>query len=405
MKAKFLLYFFFFLSLNHCVYSQSKTIQIEDAVNQNPIQFATVQLLISNRVVFADSLGRFQLANYELNTLDTLLISRMGYLLKKFPISYFNKMNTTKVFLTPQNINLTEFSFVEETPITFLKQVRSKLKLGVPLSSFKLNGFYRQYHWENGKVVFLVEAANEVYFASNKNSLERVKINEIRRALITEKNKEVHADHFVDLLKANPVYHLLGNIFNSTVDHNIVYHFRELDKDSSQFEWLEFSVDEKLFDVLGWIIVRKNDNAILKYRMHKTRKANSGMDSKSTGGKFIWLKQEELIEAEFIWVNDSVYPSMLHQQYNHYLIQPDFNSVEFELKEDFFWVSVDSIVIVKSPFQEFKFSSNLYTSKYIYNRYFWHDYNAIKLYPLNEFVKESLTERVLLEKQFLDAGR
>ncbi|MBL0096919.1 MAG: hypothetical protein IPP46_10800 [Bacteroidetes bacterium] len=138
--------------------------------------------------------------------------------------------------------------------------------------------------------------------------------------------------------------------------------------------------------------------------MHISLKPEAKVRHLKGGGRYVWLKQEERIEADFLWKNDSIYLSGIHQQYRHFLIDPVFDIVDFDLLEDFLWKSEEEIKYTANPGTDYTFSSNLYSRKYKYKPALWESNALVRNYPLDGKVAQSLMEKVPLEVQFKEAG-
>ncbi|MBK7886954.1 MAG: hypothetical protein IPJ86_06490 [Bacteroidetes bacterium] len=332
-----------------------------------------------------------------------MLLSRVGYPVVKLPFPPLSGKDIRRIYIAPLVRQLPEFTATGKSPASLLKELRSKIEKGRPQASFTMKGFYRQYHWENGRAVFLVEALGSIFFSAQKSKLERMNMVELRRAYPLEKNKETHADHLADLLSENPVYHDAGTILSPDDRSAYTFHLPE-EKENNSLTTLQFTSEDELFITEGSLLFATEDLQLLKYKLHISLKPDAKVNFLNGGGRYVWFKQEERIEADFYWKKDSIYLSEIHQQYRHFLLDPVFHSVDFDLTEDFFWKSEEDINYTTHPGPDYTFSSNLYSRKYIYNRANWESSALVRSCPLAGNVAQSLIEKVPLENQFKEAG-
>jgi len=386
------------------VSAQEIFIQCIDSVSGTGIVFITAQAIPSGQFFYANEDGILKTDPASLAKEDTLLLSRVGYPVIKLPFSRISGKDMHRIYIAPLVRQLPEFTAFGKSPESLLKELRSEIERGIPQASFTMNGFYRQYHLENGRAVFLVEALGAVFFSAQKSKLERMNMVDLRRSYSLEKNKETHADHLADLLSENPVYHDDGTILSPEDRSAYDFHILE-ERDNQSFSTLQFTGEDELFIIEGSLRFSPEDLQLLKYKLQISLKPDAKINYLNGGGKYVWLKQEECIEADFYWKNDSIYLSGIHQQYRHFLIDPVFHVVDFDLTEDFFWKSEDAIVVTTNPGTDYTFSSNLYSRKYIYTPAVWESNALVRSYPLNAKVAQSLMVKVPLEVQFKETGK
>ncbi len=384
------------------VNAQTISIHSIDSVSGAGIAFITAQTIPSGQLFYANEEGILKPDPASLAKEDTLVLSRVGYPVVKLPFSRISGKDIHRIYIAPLVRQLPEFTATGKSPASLLKELRSKIEKGRPQASFTMNGFYRQYHWENGRAVFLVEALGSVFFSAQKSKLERMKMEDLRRSYSLEKNKETHADHLADLLSENPVYHDIGTILSPGDMSAYEFHILE-ERDTISFTTLQFTIADELFVTEGALLFEPEDLQLLKYKVHISLKPDAKVNYLNGGGRYVWLKQEERIEADFYWKKDSIYLSEIHQQYRHFLIDPVFHSVDFDLTEDFFWKSEEEVTYTTHPGPDYTFSSNLYSRKYNYNRAVWESNALVRNYPLDGKVAQSLMEKVPLEVQFKEA--
>ncbi|MBL0096918.1 MAG: hypothetical protein IPP46_10795 [Bacteroidetes bacterium] len=184
----------FLLLMSGCspflVNAQTISIHCIDSVSGAGIAFITAQTIPSGQLFYANEEGILKPDPASLAKEDTLVLSRVGYPVVKWPFSHISGKDNHRIYISPLVRQLPEFIATGKSPASLLKELRSKIEKGRPQASFTMKGFYRQYHWENGRAVFLVEALGSIFFSSQKSKLERVNMQDIRRSYSLEKTKK-----------------------------------------------------------------------------------------------------------------------------------------------------------------------------------------------------------------------
>ena len=134
-------------------------------VKGEELPYASIYLVHSKVGAVSEENGNFTLKIPEGNSfrkLDTLIVSYVGYDLKKIPIYFNNKVLLLNVTLQASPIQLKEIIILpgkEYTPEEIVKRAIKQVKKNYCREQVLMNGFYRELIKENDKWVELNEAA------------------------------------------------------------------------------------------------------------------------------------------------------------------------------------------------------------------------------------------------------
>jgi hypothetical protein len=400
LKSRMIIFFFSWYSLPAT--AQIFTIQVVDMENGVSIPYATGRWNLSEEIIFSDLSGVFIVNNPNLTSKDTLFIHHVG-----FEPSYVTDFNGRKqkefsVKLKSKVVELKGPTVSAFSPVSLMQKVKRKLKESIPKNSIIQPSFYRQFHIENNKGVFFLEALVSLNFGSGTNKTPKVKVDNLRRIPSSELNKEHHSDHLMDLLFGNPVYNDIGGPLHARIYNDFTWKLIQLPKDSSDYTQLDFT-ERLIYGVnVGWgsLIIRNTDGAILKYSTCFGRRGDYDLNKIGFSEKYIWLKMEEKCEYEFEWFSDSVYLRSARQEYTHFLLNKIFHTVDHELKENFYWKAMGPFYINSDSLSSFKLSSNLYTQKFRVDRQVWNSDIMQNILSVQPHVLNLFGGRVKLEEAF-----
>lgn len=391
------------LCFQYTLSAQVVSVKCIDSSDGSGIPFVTVQIKHSGAIFFSDTTGNVNIKYNKEVTADSITFFHVGYRPLVYSVDSLLLIEKGEVRMTVISRNLPEFVFEDTRPLTFLKEVIQKVSSGISRRSYIDSSFYRQCHWEDGKAVFLAEAGVEVFYSSDKQKQERVKVNFLRRSVSLEQNGEQHADHLIDILTENPAYHPLGTILNKAGVISFDLHMESADSGITKLEFIDNS-SSKMFSTSGYLLIRTEDRALLRYVIHIVQKVHPDFSDLKPSGRYLWLKQEERIEAEFNWINDSILPSLLHQRYTHYLMNPLFHTVDHDLTEDFLWVASGKIKYSTYANKEFDFTSGLYSRRYKYDDKYFEESLLLRRFPADMHFIHELELNTPIEEQFRSAG-
>ncbi|MFN8154251.1 MAG: hypothetical protein U0Y08_08180 [Bacteroidia bacterium] len=344
------------------VFAQQYKMLLLDETSGQPVPFANVLITKNGHWLMADSTGIVFISAEEIRIKSAIVISRVGYRKQQLEALVPDSRMEATVLLKPEVTQLTPATILPEKLDVILSRIRKRLaeSLDTPLVA---NAFYRQYHIENGKPVFMVEADAEVLLPGRKSKLELVNIRHVRRMPSEEQNPDQHSDHLIDLLFMNPVAHPEGTILNKYVGSDVRWRELPVVKEGSlpnllQLEY-ERITDHGMFTESGLL---KYDSTYHLLEYECTRRLNSGYGPAydKYKGKYAWLKLEEKISCSYKWVGNLIGITALHQQYTHLLFHSVFHQSDYELTEDFSLQIADVKPGNPANRKDFKLQSNLY---------------------------------------------
>jgi hypothetical protein len=311
-----------------------------------------------------------------------------------------------KVFMKANVIELNGPTVSGISPLTMIKNVKIKLKNSIPSRSIYQPSFYRQFHVEDNKGVFFLEAMTTVNFGNGYNKQLKVKVESLRRIPTSERNKEHHSDHLMDLLYSNPIFNEVGGPLHAQIYSDFRWWFGNLPEDSSDYTKLNYVelINDKINTKSGSLIIRNADYAILKYSTYFARKGDYDLNKVGSSENFIWLKMEEKMEYDFEWLSDNIYLKSAQQEYTHYLISKVFRSVDHELKESFYWNAMGPFSIKVDSLGSFKLSSNLYSQEFRLDSLMWSPDKLEEFLPIQSQVLLLFGGRDKLEENFRKEG-
>ena len=330
-----------------------------DEANGRPVPFVTVLLKQKGEWLTADSIGVIDIVSDHASDLEIL---RVGYHRLNLTSKDYSQKKETVIVLKPLQSLLPPATI---RPVT-LEMILSKLRKRIKESTdtyVVANALYRQYHIENGKPVFMVEADAEVFFQSCTGKEELLSIKHVRRMPSTEQNPEQHSDHFVDLLFMNPVPHPEGSMLNKYVGENIRWNEVTYVEENETRHLLKLEyerlTEDKRFTETGKLVY-DSLYRLISYAFTRYLNPGYGPDYNRYAGKYAWLKLEEKVECTYSWNDNLVLLNSIHQQYSHLLFHVIFHQADYELTEDFSWQSSGFNEGIPGDKNSFKLQSNLY---------------------------------------------
>jgi hypothetical protein len=116
-----LLIFFFIISIFPLSYSQSLTGRIISRASNEPLSYVTIGVLDKNYGTISDQDGFYKLNLNGLSSLDTVMVSMIGYKYKKFSVSEFALKNPNEIVLDEEIIELDELVISERSKKSIVK--------------------------------------------------------------------------------------------------------------------------------------------------------------------------------------------------------------------------------------------------------------------------------------------
>ena len=380
-----------------------------DKVSQQPLSLAAVQIKNSQLGALTDDNGYFELPAPKTNLGDSMRISFVGYTPQTISIANYLARDTIMIYLEGQVNTKAEVPITALTAKSVLLRAITDLRKNFYKDSLVANGFYRQFHKENGTYVRLIEADVRVAF-NIKNPVfyavhELVEVNKLRRSENYETNGDTHGDHFVDLLKENPFSYNQRTFLNPKTINFFAPKFES--EDSVEYiiatQYKESS-SEKLEKARIW--VQKETFAILRIEVEKFPNPYYLPPRYAPYSRWKLVNERDVIELE---KRDGKYfVSSLERVYNHHVLNVQTRQVDYVVEESFeLYFDEFENKNVGSIVNHGKFGNmtNLYFSKYNYDEKFWKDDDDLVEYPLPAQIKTDLEHAKKLEEQFREAGK
>ena len=342
-------------------HAQTKLLVIDEYTGK-PVPFATVMTVRKTQWFTTDSTGTVVLKTEIEKVEIPLEISRVGYFKLKVNVVFDSRNEVETVLLKPEVSFLPPVNIHAETLDFILSKIRKKIAESQD-TAMVVKSFYRQYHIENEKPVFMVEADAAVYFPGQKGRAEEFEMLHVRRMPSEEKNPEKHSDHFVDLLFMNPVAHPEGSMLNKYVGKDVRWKEESLmDSTTSGTLFLlnyERTSEDGKYKETG-TLVYDSLYQLLSYHFNRILNPGYGPEYDLYRGKYAWLKLEEDVSCVYRWNDNRIEPGSVHQQYTHLLFHTVFHQPDFELTEDFYWQGKEYSPGVPADKSRFKSATNLY---------------------------------------------
>ena len=353
--------FLFFCCKAVMTHAQTK-LRVIDAYTGKPVPFATVMTVRKTQWFTTDSTGTVVLKTEDEKGEIPVEVSRVGYFKLRVNVMIDSRNQTETVLLKP------EMSFLPPVYIQAgsLEMILSKIRKRIAESRDTVsvvNSFYRQYHIENEKPVFMVEADAAVYFPGQKGRAEEFDILHVRRMPTEERNPEQHSDHFVDLLFMNPVAHPEGSMLNKYVGKDVrwneVSFVDSITSGTLFFLHYERTIEDGKYKETGTL---EYDSLyqLISYHFNRLLNPGYGPEYDLYRGKYAWLKLEEDVSCAYRWTDNRIELGSIHQQYTHLLFHTVFHQPDFELTEDFYWQGKEYSSGLPADKSKFKFATNLY---------------------------------------------
>jgi hypothetical protein len=381
---------------------------VVSAADNKGIDYVAVQIDKSGLGVLTQEGGTFQIAVPERMLGNRLAFSCLGYKTVYIDSSTYLHNDTLLIKLNISETTLNEFEFTSLSAKEILKRSAESLNKWMYSDSLLQDCFYRQYHKENGEYVRLIDAhvsivENIIPNAPAGQLKERVRINEMRRSFVYERNGDIHGDHLTDLLLGNPLSYYKTSFLNV---NNLAFYKPKTISDSG-YQYIIFlryreSSSDVLENITLWI--NKTDYAITRM---ENRKYPNPMFSGRNEYRGDWLFQNEVEVLETKQLNGRYFLSSFIRHYNHQIVNKISRNVQYVVEETFELTALQNhttsigVEIKKGGFNSF---SSLYTMHYKYNPQFWQELNVEKRFPLEDYVKKDVEHEKLLEEQFVESG-
>jgi hypothetical protein len=393
---------------------------VSDRIDKAPIPYATLYNKVYSVYSICDSTGKFSLRVSLTNQNFYLVISSIGYLNDTLSFENLKSDNFKSIFLIPKPEELPVATIDAMTAKTIVQKAIEAIPQNYFDSTFVFNANYCQYHFEKRTndtcsiaVRFITADADVLQQLSgdkaNLHAMEKVRIINLLRSNVYEKNKEQHGDHLMDLLAENPIYHQSGTVLNIKAlncyrfyydtsktenDSNYCIHFESVRNDQPKFEHGALTIDKSNFAILS---INIDEYANSKFNSRKIY---------SSSAPYKWDFIDGNFEINFKKQNKKYMVENCYRKYTHKLIDNKIQSPAFELTECFelkvqYQIANENVKEMHSKFSEF---SNLYSCKKSFD-----EINYLKFLDTNfhyidnmekEKLKNDLEKLIPLKQQF-----
>ncbi|MEO1098597.1 MAG: carboxypeptidase-like regulatory domain-containing protein, partial [Bacteroidota bacterium] len=163
--------------------------RVMDRKTGNAVEFASVGLSGSPISTVTNLKGEFVFNMPKAFITDTLVVSSIGYTVKRIPVSAFKETDQVTVKLN-QSETILEGVVVTDSlnGNEIMKLALERMKYNHPNFPISMNAFYREKQMVDGNYVSLIEAAITVYDQNNikkrKSPLRsKIRVDQLRRSL------------------------------------------------------------------------------------------------------------------------------------------------------------------------------------------------------------------------------
>ena len=375
--------------------------RVMDRKTGNAVEFASVGLSGSPISTVTNLKGEFVFNMPKAFITDTLVVSSIGYTVKRIPVSAFKETDQVTVKLN-QSETILEGVVVTDSlnGNEIMKLALERMKYNHPNFPISMNAFYREKQMVDGNYVSLIEAAITVYDQNNikkrKSPLRsKIRVDQLRRSLRYE---HPYADWWnkENLLlrgwNVNPVpYGYTGlnkamrlknyeRIGKTVVKGNPTYIVRDR---KSNFWSTEYFVQAETY-----AFVRVEEHYIFS-------------EKESKG----WILEHDTLDIDVVVKKREVVIDFKEYQGKYYLnyLKFDSNQDYFHHEEKFFNFRIMQDVIINdlnidSPTkvqrdEALRIPKSLASKYYDYNEEFWESFNIIQETPLETQLIEDLEQR------------
>lgn len=305
--------------------------------------------------------------------------------------------------LIAMEYELPEVPILSNRPYTIMLEAIKKLQVAMPDTAYLNNCFYRQTHREDGKNVRLIEADVDILNTASTPLKEYLKVNQLRRSIVYERNGAQHNDHLADLLLENYATHPAGSILDPRALSSYQLHIEAENMDSTligysykHFKSEKHYTGQVLLDSKGRII------RIVEQSIDNPKYQPSGMLGSANDN---WEFVNGNKKLYYSYTNGKLYTDSINYSYLHNITDRFSGRTHYVIEEQFqLWVN-STQSITEPDLKTYRVLSGLYSKRYKYNSQFWNEYEAIKAHPLPVKAEQDLAKHKKLQTQFAAAGQ
>ncbi len=379
--------------------------QIKDSKTHLPLEFATIGIKGKSVGTVSNSKGSFEFHIPSELSIDTLLVSYVGYENYYLNISQHGESMPLMIGLKQKPMVLDEILIRAKSvgAKDIVKTAIKRIKDNYPDEPFRLECFFREIEIENDKCVQVSEAAIQLYdksFITKRGSLqEYINVLGVRRSHSHRQMKGYNnlGSAIVDLIENNDVCYQDGML--------------KIKKNQYQLDSLSYYNDRLVYVISmsnrldsGTLLIDTETYAFIKISLER-RKRNY----KTHPYYFNWPYVDSLrlgrvmfsFSVEFRELNGKMYPSYMNENEESHVYDPDTNSVSIYKHENLELV-VNEIVTGNTAgnFKKRKLSRDYTIEIGEYDELFWKHYNILKLSPLDTRMIADLVKEMSVEDHF-----
>lgn len=404
---KYLLSTFLLLVCN-CTFSQSvKTIdaQVLDSETGKPLEYASVHLKNGTLGTLTNSSGQFEFHIPTSSTDDTLQVSYIGY--ENFSGSVIDLSSTSSfiIRLAPKSMLLKEVIIAENdlTGKEIVQKAIKEIRNNYSKEPIRMECFFREIEWENGKCVQVTEAAVQLYDKDyNKDrNLFREEINTLSvRRSISYRQMEGYNDlgaAIVDLIENNDVRYQKGIVRTKgneySLDSVTYYNNRPV-----------YIISARNRLDKATLVIDLDSFAFLKVTLERRK-----WDANRAPYYFNWDYTDSLklgrvmfkYSLEFTETNGVMYPSYMMEEEIAHVYAPTSGNVSIVKKERLEMI-INKIISGQSAgdFKKEKITRKYRVPVGEYDEEFWNSYTLLKLNTIDKQAIIDLENEMSINDQF-----
>jgi len=381
-----------------------------DADTKEPLSLSAVQIKNSQLGALTEDNGYFELPMPKTNLKDSLKASFVGYLPTMVSITKYQTTDTLRIYLGMQVETKDEAVIVAISAKGIMLKAIENMRKNFFFDSLIATGLYRQYHKQDGKFVYLIEADASVAFNTKSPYKyafhELVKINHERRSENYESTPDAHnhGDHLADLLKENPYSYNRSNFLDPK---KIDFYSPKFSGEGTETEYvisLQYKESSSVTLEQAKVWVDKETFAITRMEIEKFPNPYYVKTRYANESRWKLVNEKDVIETKKF--NGKYVVSSIRRTYNHHVINMETKAVLFVVEENFDLFFDDyETDNVGAQLKGFESMSELYVNHYKYDSKFWDNYGPLDDYPLPDDIKKDLEHNTPLSKQFVEAGK
>ena len=397
---------FSFVCLSVLCFAQENVIiqgQVLDRIDSTPVAFTHIWVEDNQLGDITDFEGNFRIALPSGYDTSNVIISNLIYEEQLIPLTHFLSTQSLTIYLKKKTFSIDTAFVYGLSAEAIIRQAVEKIPENYGTEPFEIQAFYRQVHKENGQYVRLIEAdvalADKQAYSKHKEITlkEWIKVNQLRRSFVYERNGDEHDDHLVDLLRKNPIRYNGGTVLALNNQQIYQYQFDSVHGDyrESDYHIIHYFLNKNTDNIQsGTLVIKKEDLAIIHAELHEYPNPKALLDERSD-----WKFQNGSVFMTYAKDGDHYRLSESKWYYNHHIWNSTFGRVDYVVEETFHLIPHGFYACPES-LKGYDKLSNLYHTNYEFDTEFWTSYPVLSRYPLDSEIKKDLEKKTSLSDQF-----